>query len=114
MSTGATFEGVEHLRDTLDVAARSLEDLAGPASEAGEVIKPALVAESPKRTGYLSTTVSSTVAGQAVTVTVAAPYAAAVNARDPFKARALDASTNQVIDIYTQAAVEIVDRIEGV
>jgi len=114
MATGATFEGVEQLRDSLGVAAQQLQDLSTPSTQAAAVVDQALSQQAPKRTGHLADSFATVVDASGFTVTSAADYAAPVNALDPFKARALDATTNQVIEIYSNAVVEIVDKIKGI
>lgn len=113
MSNGATFEGVRRLQDTLDAAASDLESLAHANDQAGALLQAALIAEAPRLTGFLVTTIGTIVEAHGVTVVAGAPYSVAVNARDPFKARALDATTTQVIDIYTDAVADAVDQVQG-
>lgn len=113
MPNAATIEGVQQLRATLDVAAQALEDLSLTNAKAGDLFAVALAGEAPRDTGYLVSTISTQVTAQSATVVVAAPYGAYVNAIDPFKARAIDAATQPVIDLYVAAVVDAVDQIKG-
>lgn len=110
----AELVGVQRLTATLDAAAARFADLREPGRLAGgDVITAARV---PYLTGALDSTVA-VLPGPSGFVLVAggqaAPYAAAVHARNPFLLRALTARQDAVIDTYTEHAAGLLDTIEG-
>lgn len=113
MTGSATIEGAGQLLATLAVAGTALESLPEGNYQAGDAIAQALIVEAPRATGFLATTIAPVVDTNGVTVTAGAPYAAAVNAIDPFRERALDAVTGQITDIYTAAVSDVVGQIQG-
>lgn len=112
--TAASLEGVERFRDTLQDAARELVDMTDAGTAAGRVLADELAQQAPRRTGYLASNMATVATAELVTVTATADYSAAVNALDPFKARALDASIPRIIDIYADAAAAAMAQVKGV
>lgn len=111
--TSAGVEGGAQLVATLNAARDDIENLNDPATQAGDALVKALQAEAPRKTGFLASNIGATVEASDITVIAGAPYAAAVNALDPFKERALNAATQTVLDIYTQGVTDAVDQIQG-
>lgn len=112
-AAGMGVGGVSRLRETLNAAARELTSLGGAHVEAGQLLAEHGGRTAPRRSGRLSESVGFTVEDAGFTVTAAAPYAAYVNARDPWLTRSYDANETAIIDIYTDAVADTVDHIKG-
>lgn len=108
MAAGGLQGGAE-LRSSLQAAITELQSLTGSDAKAGEELATEVRAEAPKLTGYMAGTVEHAGA----TVTVGAPYARFVNARNPFTARAIAAAEQRVVDIYAEGVATAISRIHG-
>lgn len=104
--TGVQVKGGPELAAALDLAARRLEAEIPPET-VGLKILHAVQAAAPKRTGYLARSQGVAIAGGAITVTAAAPYAVYVAARNPWAQRALAAETAALLDQLAAQVAEI-------
>lgn len=109
MSGGGGVQGADQLARSLDAAARELADLAAADDVVGDLLASAVVAEAPKRTGYMASTVQHV----GSVVTIGAPYAVFVNARTGFAVRPLEQQQTKITDLYARAVAEVVAGIKG-
>lgn len=108
---GVEAPGSDRLVRGLHTAARALEDLSEPDAAAAQIITQAAVAETPRRTGFLASTVRP-IGGE---VHVGAPYAAVVHngwaarrirAR-PFLRTATETTRDRVLEVYTTHTADV-------
>lgn len=108
---GVEAPGSDRLVRGLHDAARALEDLSAPDAAAAQIITQAAVADTPRRTGFLA----STVRAQGGAVHVGARYAAVVHngwqarrikAR-PFLRTATETTRDRVLAVYSSHITDV-------
>lgn len=114
MVSGAALQGGDRLVATLREAGQALADLGAAHVAAANKVQPRAVAEAPKRTGTLASSIG-TVLDEATqfSVVATASYAAIVHAANPFMTRAAEASLDDVIAVYADAVADTVSHIQG-
>ena len=95
----------------LDRAAARLTDLADVDESAAQLVLTRADSTVPRLTGFLADSASVTVVDGGAALVYSARYAAAVHARNPWAAIALDASEEDVLDLYAEAAEQALDEI---
>lgn len=108
MQVRASVQGDDQLVAALHAAVRELQqldDLVG--DDVGAQLATAVHDRAPVETGRLAKSVTHTGA----TVTVAAPYAAFVHARNPWAARAVDAEASRLLSTIEEGVGELIARI---
>jgi hypothetical protein len=106
-------QGAGQFVGTLPAAIAALQDLSGPADQAGQLLAADGAANAPYKTGRLSRSHGYTVTGTGLTVTAATPYAAQVEAEEPWLADTLTDDTSDVVDIYTTGVTDALALIQG-
>lgn len=106
--------GVERFLATLDTAAAQLEDMSSAHDAAGALLVTRGQANAPRKTGVLAASLAATTTPTELEVVVAAPYAAAVEAANPWFSTTLELVEGELTAIYTEAVTEAVNTIEGV
>lgn len=104
MSIGLSEQGGDQVAAALLATARALDDETSP--EPARILATQIQQHAPVVTGRLVR--STTATGSAVTI--AAPYARTVNARNPYISRGLEAAVPQVLSHYSQ---QIATHLEG-
>lgn len=95
----------------LDRAAARLTNLADVDEAAAQLVLTRANTTVPRKSGFLADSATVTTIDGGATLVYAAPYAAAVHARTPWAADALDASAEAVLDLYADAAEQALDEI---
>jgi len=101
--------GADRVGRTMHAAAAELESMADATAEYGKVLARSAQGFAPVRTGRLRASIA--VRGAAVSATV--PYAAPVEARSHYMARAVDRTESDADRIFTASADDICDQIKG-
>lgn len=109
MAGAMSVDGDEQLRSSLSALAAELRHLDATDDKAGEQLASRVVAEAPKLTGYMAGTVEHAGA----TITVGAPYAGFVDARNPFAERAMAAEQQDIVNLYAEDIAAAVARTVG-
>jgi hypothetical protein len=113
MPGGVELRGGDQLLAGLDAARAELADTSAADSAAGELLADRVRARAPKRTGYLASTIGYQLLTAGAELVVAAPYAAAVEARRPFAHNTVEAALPDVVTIYTEHAEQALDQLKG-
>lgn len=87
------------------------DHLADAERRAGELLEQRGGEEAPRDTGKLASSVMARITSGQLLVVAAAPYAAHVHAHNPWLRRVLDASTDDIADLYRTAAADAVAAI---
>lgn len=111
--SGAQLEGTGRLIRSLEDAAADLAQLDEAAREAGELAAGKGAADAPRQTGYLSSTVDYELVDTGFALVAAAPYAAAVHARDPWLARTVTELEDRIVTTYADEVADVVAHIKG-
>lgn len=103
----------DRLAATLKAAADKVSDLTDAHTVAARVVLSAATPKTPRRTGRLAAGLRSVVGPHGFTIAAAAPYAAPVHAARPWVTDAIAATTDDQVDVYRGALVDIVNTIEA-
>lgn len=103
----------DRLAATLKAAAEKVADLTGAHEAAAQVVLAKAVPDTPRRTGRLAASVRSDVHPAGFQIVAATPYAAIVHARRPWIAQAVDATTTDQVEVYTDHLTTIAATIES-
>lgn len=114
MSGGAQLQGADQLVRTLSAASDALDALDQTAgAAAGTLLTEDARAASPRKTGRMAQAHGYTVTEGTVTVTVATPYAAAVNALIPWLDDTASNDEAAVVELYSAGVDNAVALVEG-
>lgn len=113
MAGGVELRGGDKLLRELDAAKAELEQTSEVDRAAGQLLADRIRARAPQRTGYLRSTVGYELTSAGVELVVAAPYAAAVEARRPYAHNTVEAALPAVVDLYTEHAEQALETIKG-
>lgn len=113
MSGGAELRGSDQLLAGLDAARTALAQTGDVDRAAGQLVADQVRKAAPKRTGYLRSTVGYETTTAGFELVVAAPYAAAVEARRPYAHNTAQAALPAVTDLYAEHAEQALDHIKG-
>lgn len=102
-------QGVDAFVRTLHDAAQQLAHLDEAEQAAAAQLAGRVTSTAPRRTGYLAEHITAAQGH----VVIAAPYAAAVNARNPWVTRAVEAELTDVTEIFSQAVTEALAHVGG-
>lgn len=113
MSGGVELRGGDQLLAGLDAARAELEQTADADRAAGQLLADKVRARAPRLSGYLSSTVGYELTAAGFELVVAAPYAAAVEARRPYAHNTVEAALPDVVTVYTEHADQALGQIKG-
>jgi ribosomal protein S6E (S10) len=106
----ARVRGADRVAATMHAAADDLATMDAATREYGKLLAAAAQGFAPVRTGRLRASIA--LRGAAVSATVA--YAAPVEARSRYMARAVDRTAGDADRVFTAGAADICDQIQGV